>query len=135
MSSDELSKPLGNNPPRPRLPELSAMVISKNLWYEIEKLKTASAWQLPAGRSSETIANYPDFKIVLLLMKAGTHMPKHHADGRISVYVIQGRIRMNLLEVESTEMGAGDLLTLDRGIEHEIESFEESAFLLTIASA
>lgn len=133
MRAEELSKPLGNSPPRPRLPELSSMVISKNVWYEIERLKAAPAWQQAAGRSSETLAKYPGFSIILLLMKAGSQMGRHHAEGRISVYVIEGRIRLSLAGGKPADLGAGDMLTLDQGVDHQLEAVQESAFLLTVA--
>lgn len=39
-------------------PELSALVILKNVWYEIEKLQNAPSWQLTTGHSAETLAKY-----------------------------------------------------------------------------
>lgn len=132
MSVDERSKPMANDTPLSRLPDLAEAVITKNLLYEIEKLKAAPSFQQKTGRSSETLAKYPDFRIVLMLMKAGTTIAKHHADGRISVHVVQGKIRMHVLQGQSVDLNAGELLTLDRGLEHDVEAIEESAFLLTI---
>ncbi len=122
-----------------RLPELSSPAILKNLWYEIERLKLAPSWQLPTGRSSETLAKYPDFVLVLVLMKAGTfigqheiRIGQHEIKGRISVYMIQGRIELHLLEGQVMHMGAGELLTLDQALAYDVQALEECAFLLTI---
>jgi quercetin dioxygenase-like cupin family protein len=117
----------------PRLPGLSAAVISKNVWHEIAKLKSVPSWQEATGRSSETLARYSGFSVVLLLMKAGTQMNRHHADGWTSIYVIQGRIRVDVLEVQFADLGVGELLILEPGVEHGVQASEESAFLLTIA--
>jgi quercetin dioxygenase-like cupin family protein len=111
---------------------VSKIQISKNLHHEIEKLKAAPAWQQPTGRSSELIVKYSDFRIILMVMKAGTSMGRHSAQGRIAVNVIEGKIRFRLGESKSIDMSAGELLTLDRGVEHDVEALEESAFLLTV---
>ncbi len=134
MILDKAPEPLEGEAVMSRLPELSSPVILKNLWYEIEKLKLAPSWQLPTGRSSETLAKYPDFVLVLVLMKAETLMKKHETAGRISVYMIQGRIEVHLQEGQVIHLGAGELLTLDRELAH-VQALEESAFLLTVVGS
>lgn len=84
------------------------------------------------GRSSKTLAKYPDFRIVLVLMKANTQMNEHHADARISIHSLQGKIRIHLPD-QKIEVPAGDLMTLDPAIPHDVEGLEESAFLITIS--
>ena len=61
---------------------------------QIEQLKCEPAWQ--NGRNAKTMVKYPDFRIVLMLMKAKTRIEEHHADGRISVQTIAGHIRMHV---------------------------------------
>jgi quercetin dioxygenase-like cupin family protein len=117
----------------PRLPELSAPVIMKNVWYEIEKLKNAPSWQLTAGHSSETLAKYPVLTLVLVLMKATTRMGNHLVPGLSSVYLIQGRIEVRLFEGQARHLNAGEILLMDEGIPCEVHALEECAFLLTIA--
>jgi len=131
MPFNKALEPLEGEAVVSRLPELSSPVILKNLWYEIEKLKLAASWQLPTGRSSETLAKYPDSVVVLVLMKAETLMEKHETAGRISVYIIQGRIEVHLQEGQVIHLGAGELLTLDGELAH-VQALEESAFLLTV---
>jgi quercetin dioxygenase-like cupin family protein len=134
MLFNESCEPLGGEAAVPRLPDLSSPVILKNLWYEIERLKLAPSWQLPTGRSSETLAKYSDFALVLVLMKAETLMEKHETAGRISVYMIQGRIELRLQEGQVIYLAAGELLTLDRELAHVL-ALEESAFLLTVVGS
>jgi quercetin dioxygenase-like cupin family protein len=119
----------------PRLPGLSAAVISKNVWHEIAKLKSAPSWQEATGRSSETLAKYSGLTVVLLLMKAGTQIRAHRVDGWTSVYVIQGRLKVHVLEEQCADLGVGELLILEPALEHDVQAPEESAFLLTIAGA
>jgi len=60
-------------------------------------------------------------------------MSHHRAEGPISIHALQGKIRVHLPDDRTEELKEGDLLTLDRGLEHDVEALEESAFLLTIA--
>jgi quercetin dioxygenase-like cupin family protein len=133
MISNEPSEPLEDCAEVPRLPELSAPVILKNVWYEIEKLKNAPSWQLATGHSSETLAKYPDFTVVLVLMKAATVMSKHRVSGRTSISMIQGKIEIHVSEDQTLHLSGGEILMLDQGIAHDVKALEECAFLLTIA--
>ena len=65
-------------------------------------------------------------------MKANTRLDEHRAEGRISIHTLQGRICVHLQD-QKLELLAGQLLALDCGLQHDVESLEESAFLLTIA--
>jgi quercetin dioxygenase-like cupin family protein len=116
-----------------RLPELANDVIRKNIQGELEKLKDAESWQREAGRSSETIVKYPEFRIVLIRMKPGSYMSHHRAEGPISVHSVFGKIRVHLPDDRMEELNPGDLLALERGLEHDVEAVEECAFLLTVA--
>lgn len=116
-----------------RLPELANEIIRKNLAEELEKLKDAESWQRETGRSSETIVKYPAFRVVLVRMKPGSYMSHHRADGPISVHAVSGKIRVHLPDDRLEELKPGDLLALERCLEHDVEALEESAFLLTIA--
>ena len=97
---------------------------------QIERLKCEPAWQ--NGRNAKTIVKYPDFRIVLMLMKAKTRIEEHHADGRISVQTIAGHIRMRVTG-KDFDLPVGHLLALDHEVRHDVEALEDSAFLLTIA--
>ena len=116
-----------------RLPGLANEVIRKNIQDELEKLKGAEAWQHEAGRSSETIVKYPEFRVVLIRMKPGSYMSHHRAEGPISVHAVLGKIRVHLPDDRMEDLHPGDLLALERGLEHDVEALEECAFLLTIA--
>ena len=115
-----------------RLPSLAGAVLRFNLKQELKRLRSQDSWQRNTGRSSKTLAKYPDFHIVLVLMKPNTRMNEHHVDGRISIQLLQGRIRVYLPN-ESVQIGAGDLLALEYGVLHHVEALEESAFLITIS--
>jgi len=116
-----------------RLPQLANEVIWRNIGSELQKLKVAPSWQRESGRSSETLVKYNEFRIVLVRMKPGSYMSHHRAEGPISIQAIQGKIRVHLPEDRFEELEPGDLLSLERCLEHDVEAIEESAFLLTIA--
>jgi quercetin dioxygenase-like cupin family protein len=116
-----------------RLPELAHKVIRRNIGNELERLKEATSWQRESGRSSETLVKYNEFRIVLVRMKPASYMSHHRAEGPISIHVLNGKIRVHLPEDRMEDLASGDLLTLERCLEHDVEALEESAFLLTIA--
>ena len=116
-----------------RLPRLADPVIQLDLGEELEKLQHAVAWNEASGRSAKTLAKHADFRIVLISMKAGSHMDQHHADGRISIQCLRGRLCIHLPSPAKAELTTGGLLILDCGIPHDVDAIEESAFLVTIS--
>ncbi len=114
-----------------RTPEPTAGVFLEfDLNAQIQQLKSEPAWQ--SGRNAKTMVNYPDFRLVLMVVKAKTRIEKHQADGRISVQTLAGHIRMRVAGNEF-DFPVGHLLALDHEIRHDVEALEDSAFLLTIA--
>jgi hypothetical protein len=53
-----------------RLPGLAAPLLQIDLERELQQLRQEDSWQRETGRSSKTLAKYPDFRIVLILMKS-----------------------------------------------------------------
>ena len=109
---------------------LAAPLLALDLNREIEQLRSEGRWQ--SGHTEKTLAKYPDLRLVLIVMKTGGRLEKHRAEGRISVHILDGRIRFNTAE-RSVELAAGQMLLLERAIPHDIEAIVDSAFLLTIA--
>jgi quercetin dioxygenase-like cupin family protein len=115
-----------------RLPFLAGTLLQFNLVDEVRQLRNQVSWKRNAGRSSKALAKYPDLHVVLVLMKSHSRMSEHHVDGRMSLQVLHGRIRIHLAE-RGLEARSNDLLALDSGILHAVEALEESAFLITIS--
>jgi quercetin dioxygenase-like cupin family protein len=112
---------------------LAATSLKFNLDEEIRQLQAEPRWQ--AGHTAKTIAKYLDFRVVLVVMKAGAQLVRHRTAGRISIQARRGSIRVlfsGAFESETVGMTAGDLLMLDREA-HDVEALADSAFLLTIA--
>jgi quercetin dioxygenase-like cupin family protein len=111
---------------------LSGSMLQFGLASELDELHRDEAWLQPTGRSSKTLVKYPDLRIVLIAMKANTRMHEHTAAGRISVHTLNGHIRLHLPE-RVVDLPVGHLLALDHCVPHDVEAFEDSAFLLTLA--
>jgi len=113
------------------LADLTAPLLTFNLEKEIERLRREEHW-LKDGRISETLVKYSDFRIVLIVMQAGTVMREHKADARISIHGLSGRLVVQLPE-KTVELSKGDLLVLEKCLPHDVTAVEESAFLLSIS--
>ncbi len=110
---------------------LTAPLLTFDLAAEIEQLKGEEHW-LKDGRISKTLVKHSDFRIVLMFMKAGTLMQEHKTDARISIHALSGRLLIKL-DRETVELPAGHLLVLEKGLSHDVNALEESAFLLSIS--
>lgn len=115
-----------------RLPQLAEALLQFDLLEELRQLRHEDSWQRQTGRSSKTLAKYPDLRIILVLMKANTQMNEHRAEGRVSIHALLGKICIHLPH-KKVNLAVGQLLVLDCGMVHDVEAVEESAFLLTIA--
>ena len=109
---------------------LTAPLLTLDLNREIEKLRSEGRWQ--SGHTAKTLVKYSDFRVVLIVMKTGGRLDKHRTEGRISVQTLDGLIRFSTAE-RSVELAAGQMLTLEHDIPHDVEGIVDSALLLTIA--
>lgn len=109
---------------------LTAPLLTLDLKREIDQLRSEGRWQ--SGHTAKTLAKYSDFRVVLIVMKTGGRLEKHRTEGRISVHTLDGRLRFSTAE-RSIELAAGQMLTLEHDIPHDVEGIADSAFLLTIA--
>ena len=110
---------------------LTAPVLIFDFAAEIEQLRGEEHW-LRDGRISKTLVKHSDFRIVLMLMKAGMLMQEHKTDARISIHALSGRLLVKL-DGQTVELPAGHLLVLEKALSHDVNVLEESAFLLSIS--
>lgn len=101
-----------------------------DLAKEIADSEQKKPW--PSGHYAKTLFKKHDFRIVLITLEKGARMKEHHADGTISIHVLKGHIRLNV-HGQPHDLPTGSLFTLAASIRHEVESVEDSAFLLTIS--
>jgi quercetin dioxygenase-like cupin family protein len=101
-----------------------------DLLTEIADSERKKPWQ--SGVYAKTLDKRDDFRTVLLTMERGARMKEHHTDGTISIHVLKGSIRVNV-QGQARELRTSGLFTLGPSIKHDVESLEDSAFLLTIS--
>ncbi len=123
----------GENTPTGREHEvgiLTGPLLTFDLQREIQQLRSEGRWQ--SGHTAKTLAKYPDFRVVLIVMTSGGRLVKHRTEGRISVHALSGRINFRTGE-QSVHLSAGQMLTLEHDLPHDVEAAVDTAFLLTIA--
>lgn len=115
---------------RPHPQPMAAPYLEFDIGSELEQLRREGRWR--SGQNAKTLVKYDGLRIVLIALKAGSRIPGHQTEGRISIQTIVGHIRVRA-QGRSFELRSGGLLALDQGLPHDVEALEESAFLLTIA--
>lgn len=115
---------------RPHPQSMTGQCLEFNLDGEIDQLHGETAWS--TGHNAKTLAKYDDFRIVLTVLRGGAHIPEHHTEGRISIQTVRGHIQVRA-EGRTFDLPVGAVLALDRGVRHDVEARQDSAFLLTIA--
>jgi quercetin dioxygenase-like cupin family protein len=101
-----------------------------DLTHEISDSEQKKPW--PSGHYAKTLFKKHDLRIVLITMEDRARMKEHHADGTISVQVLQGSLRINVAG-QPHNLSIGNLFTLAASIRHDVEAVGNSAFLLTIS--
>ncbi len=97
---------------------------------EIHRLKAEATWS--TGQNAKTLIKYDDFRVVLIALAAEAGQPEHKAEGRITIHVLSGHIRV-LAAGRTFSLRPGGVLAVDHGVAHDVRALEESALLLTIA--
>jgi quercetin dioxygenase-like cupin family protein len=105
-------------------------VESFDLALEVEALKARKPW--PQNLTSKMLLKSEDLRILLMAMETGARMEEHHSDGRISIQVLEGSVRIGIQQ-QIREISAGNLLAIDRSVKHDVEATQDSILLVTIA--
>ncbi len=124
--------PVESHPSRVSLERpLEGPCLTFDLPHELARLQTEDTYAR-TGHNARTLAKYPDTRVVLTALKAASRVRTHETDERIAIQVMVGRVRLWLPFGTKEEIGEGGFAVLDRGIAHELEAVEDSAFLLTV---
>jgi quercetin dioxygenase-like cupin family protein len=97
---------------------------------EIAGAERQKPW--PSGIHARTLFKKRDFRVVLISMEASARMKEHQVDGTTSVHVLKGNVRYSA-QGQTYDLQTGSLIALGASIKHEVESMDESVFLLTIS--
>ena len=103
-------------------------------FWEVETRKTRDhlSRHLTDGAMDFTLIKYDDFRVILTALQANVRVPEHKTEGRITIHVLSGHLQVKA-SGRTFSLRTGGVLALDRGILHDVQAVEESAFLLTIA--
>jgi quercetin dioxygenase-like cupin family protein len=115
---------------RPHTSSMAGPVLECDLNAEVSRLHRENTWN--TGQRARTLIKYDDLRVVLMALQAGAHVPEHKANGRISIQVLSGHIRLNA-SGRAFDLRPGSLVALDERTPHDLEALEESAALLTVA--
>lgn len=103
-----------------------------DLTPDLDRRHLDSSSKEDAGRNTKMLVKYPEFRIVLITMKALSRWDDHKTNARILVNVLRGHIHFQTPN-GTFDVRPGQLLALDPGIVHSVDAPEESAFLLTLS--
>lgn len=133
MATQGVTAPIEGSPyGMNRLPHLGSSLLQVLIPNEVQSMWKEGAWQTCAGRSARTLVKYPDLRIVLVSMKAGTSFKQHKTSARFAILMLAGHVRLHLPNA-TVEAPRGELLALDRGVSHDVEAIRQSTFLLILA--
>lgn len=83
------------------------------------------------GRNARTLVKEGRLRVTLVMVAAGGRIAPHQTEGPITVHVLDGSLRFRAAGKEHA-LSAGDLLAVDAGVEHAVESESGGTFLLTV---
>lgn len=97
---------------------------------EIESLRSLEPYERE-GRTARTLLHTEDLRVVLIVMRAESRMEEHDAKATVTVQALEGELVLNLPD-RAVTLPAGNLLTLGKGLRHDVRANVDSAFLLTL---
>jgi quercetin dioxygenase-like cupin family protein len=83
------------------------------------------------GRSARTLVKDGPLRLTLIALAAGGTLPSHHADGPVTIHLVEGEV---VFDVEQREypLVPGEVLVLASGVPHGARSREGCVLLLTV---
>lgn len=97
-----------------------------------EQLVDLQSLQPERGHRGIALVKDGPLHVVLEVMRAGSRLGEHEAPGPISLYVLEGRVRIVRPDGE-TSVTAGELAAVAAHVRHDVVADDESSFLLTVA--
>ena len=109
---------------------LDAPLLNFSLGKALEQLKSEQQWK-HEDKNSITLLKNPELCVMLMAFHKGSRMPEHHTNTPITFLVLSGAVRFTSERLPQV-LQQNDLISLKKGIPHEVEALEESAVLLTL---
>ena len=110
---------------------IDGTALTFDLAAEAEVLMREPTWQAGRGHNAKTLVKHPDFRVVLIVLKAGARMQEHSTDQCVTIHAVSGRLRVHL-PGRPLEVTKGSLLALEQTVVHDVEALEDSAFVLSL---
>lgn len=114
----------------PRQPHPPAADGSFDLTREIDALRAGMEYR-QHHHAARTLIKTPTLRIVLVALARGKKLAEHSVDEPISIHVLDGRVRVDLPD-RPIDHGAGRLMSLERGVPHDVRAVTDTAFLMTL---
>jgi quercetin dioxygenase-like cupin family protein len=86
----------------------------------------------PSGIYSKTLWKQRDIRLVLVMTDAGAKLKEHHADGSVTIHVLEGHLRVQL-QNGTQELRTGQVFAILPSVRHEVQATLPSTFLLTLS--
>jgi quercetin dioxygenase-like cupin family protein len=112
-------------------PKPASATISVDLAATAQALHATEA-HAPGSHGARTLVREPDLRVVLLVLAPGAKIPDHHVKDTATIQVLDGSVRVGV-EDRVIELFAGQLLPLERGLEHDVAARERTTLLLTLS--
>jgi len=105
---------------------------SSDLEVLIANLKNEQTWN-EGELKSAVLLRSPAKKIILTVLHKGTEIRSYQSDYSITFQVIEGKLKLNY-GTKTFSLKKGEVLIINEKIKYKIESVEDSAFLMILAS-
>lgn len=109
---------------------LTGTALKFDLAAEAEQLRREPTWGAH-GHNAKTLVKHPDFRVVLIALRAGARMPEHKTDHCVTIHALEGRLRLHV-SGNTIELGSGELLALEQTVLHDVEAVTDSLFVLSL---
>lgn len=127
-----MTKDIGTGTRAAREPHaVDGTALSFDLAAEAEALMREPTWREGRGHNAKTLVKHPDFRVVLIVLKAGARMHEHSTDQCVTIHALSGHLRVHLPD-RALEVSQGALLALEQTVAHDVEALEDSAFVLSL---
>jgi hypothetical protein len=107
--------------------QLSGEGLRFRLGEEIDQLRQ-DVKNSSGQRSAKTLTKAGSLRVTLVVMDANATMKPEGSRGGATLQVLDGR-----LQVQSQEVGSGELVVMDDNLREPIRAMDQSAFLITVA--
>lgn len=112
---------------------LEADMLSFDVQEQLKHLKSEDVWRW-GERNAITLWKGRAMRVVLVALHAGAVLADHHADGPVTVHVVEGHVDF-VSDAGTKSLCEGQVAALHAGVNHRLIARSEAAFLLTLAVA